>query len=84
MDKVNWLIVIQDLMDAKEELEKLERKVSSQDYPDEIEFRIALQHIFHHLDFAWNTRNISPDEYAGLEPTDFDRLGKFPEDLYLG
>jgi len=83
MDKQNWLIIIQDLIDAKEDLGKLETQVHSANYPDDIEFKITMQHIYHHLNFAWNARNILPDEYAHQSQMDFETLGKFPTDLYF-
>lgn len=49
--------------------------------PDEAEFQIAIQHIYHHLNFAWNTRRESIGKYADMTEEQFNQWGEFPEDL---
>ncbi len=83
MDAQNWLIISSDLGDARKELENLEAQISSGNFPDEIEFPIALQHTFYHLNFAWKTRSLSPEEYAHMPSGDFERFGKFPNGLFF-
>ena len=41
-----------NLEDALEELQKLDKRISLGDIPDEVEFQIIMQHIYHHLDFV--------------------------------
>jgi hypothetical protein len=81
MSKLTWENITSNLEDALEELKSLDSQLLSGEMPDEVELRIALQHIYHHINFAWNTRHISPDAYANLTRENFDLWGKFPEDI---
>ena len=83
MSELTWENIVYNLEDALEELQRLNASISSSNTPDEVEFRIAMQHIYHHLNFAWNTRHESVENYAGTMKEKFDQWGKFPEDLEL-
>ena len=78
MAELTWENISYNLEDALEELQKLDKIISSGDLPDEVEFRIAMQHIYHHLNFAWNTRH---EPIANVTKEQFDQWGKFPSDL---
>ena len=83
MSELTWENIAYNLEDALEELQKLNDRLLSNNLPDDVEFQIAMQHIYHHLNFAWNTRNKSIEETAELTKEKFDLWGKFPEDLYV-
>jgi hypothetical protein len=40
-----------------------------------------LQHAYHHLNFAWNTRRISTKHYSNLTDKEFNKWGKFPKEI---
>jgi hypothetical protein len=63
------------------ELQSIEDRIDKGDWFDDVEFQIALQHAYLHLNTAWNSRHASQDEIAGLTQEDFDRWGRFPNDL---
>jgi hypothetical protein len=77
---LSWPIIASNITEAREELENIERRIASGDF-DEVEFQIAMQHAFHHLNFAWNVRKQPIERYAGLSQADFDQWGSFPTDL---
>jgi len=81
MSELIWENITYNLEDALVELLKLDKRISSGDMPDEVEFQIAMQHIFHHLNFAWNTRHESIEKHAEMTKEQFNQWGKFPEDL---
>jgi hypothetical protein len=83
MTKLIWENISYNLEDALEELQKLDGLISSGNMPDEIEFQIAMQHIYHHLNFAWNTRHDPIENYTDLTQDQFVKKGWFPEDLEL-
>ena len=83
MDELTWENISCNLEDALEELKRLNERALLGDMPDEVEFRIAMQHIYHHLNFAWNTRHESVQNYAGMMNEEFKQWGKFPKDLEL-
>ena len=79
--KMNWQIIKSNIKEAREQLEKLERAISSDDPPDEVELQLMLEHAYHHLNFAWNIRDASTEQYASMTDEDFNRWGKFPTDI---
>jgi hypothetical protein len=81
---INWNAVATNISEAREELESIEASIAAGVPPDEVDFQVAMQHAFHHLNFAWNIRHESDDRYANMSQEDFDRWGRFPLDLALG
>lgn len=80
---MNWQIIKSNIKEAREELEKIEKEINSSEPPEEIEFMLMLEHAYHHLNFAWNIRNVATDKYATMIDEDFNRWGKFPTDIHL-
>lgn len=74
---MNYEIILSNLREACEEIEKLESKINSFDKPDEVDFELSLRHTYHHLNFAWNIRNLETEKYKNLKDTDFHEWGKF-------
>jgi hypothetical protein len=81
MAELTWENITGNIKDALKEMQKLDRQISSGDMPDEVEFQIAMQHIYHHLNFAWNIRHEPIENYVGMTKDQFNLWGKFPEDL---
>ena len=75
---MNHKIILSNLQEAREELDKFEAKLNSSDKPDEVEFELSLRHAYHHLNFAWNIRNVETEKYKNLTDTDFREWCKFP------
>jgi hypothetical protein len=74
---VEWGILMYELDDAKEHLENLIAEITEADKPDEIDFGIQLEHIYSHLNRAWNCRNHIGD----WSDDDFKRFSELPTDL---
>jgi hypothetical protein len=71
------------LREAAEELQRTIGQIeqnAAYDYP---EFWVAMQHLYHHLNTAWNARDESPERVAATSEEDFQRWRQFPEDLGL-
>jgi hypothetical protein len=83
MAKLIWDNIAYNLEDALDELQKLDKRMLSGDMPDEVEFQISMEHIYHHLNFAWNTRFFSIENHANMTKEQFIQWGKCPEDLKL-
>jgi len=81
MRKLNWEIILSNLAEARQQLEKIELQVKTGEAPAEGEFQVMLEHTYHHLNFAWNLRRISTTKYARLTDEEFNQSGKFPKDL---
>jgi len=78
---MNSEIIKSNISEAREELEKLERRIASGDCPEEGEFFVMLQHAYHHLNFAWNIREMPTERYASMTDEEFNEWGKFPLDM---
>ncbi len=83
MRKLVWENIAYNLQDALDELQKLDNLISSGNLPDESEFQVAMEHIYHHLNFAWNARHNSIENDNNLTKDQFRQWAKFPEDLNL-
>lgn len=81
MDGINLNIVTTNIKEAHEELQKIVQTMAKNANMDETELGIALAHIYHHLNFAWNARFKSDLEYATLSDDDFIQWSRFPEDI---
>lgn len=78
---INWNAVASNISEARDELESIEASLAAGTPLDEVDFRVAMQHAYHHLNIAWNVRHESDDRYANMSPEDFDRWSRFPDDL---
>ena len=77
--------VLFHLREAKEELDRtIGELTTTPDYASE-ELLVAMGHLYHHLNTAWNGREASPERTARAEKEDFDAWRKFPsnEELLL-
>ena len=45
------------------------------------EFWVAMQHLYHHLNTAWNAREASVEQVEHLTDNDFKRWSRYPTDL---
>jgi hypothetical protein len=73
--------VLYNLGEAAEELGRTLKEIESDsDYGDE-DFYVAMAHIYHHLNTAWNARHASADRAAACTAEDFARWRQFPADI---
>jgi hypothetical protein len=50
----------------------------------EIEFEIAMAHVYNHLNTAWNSRNVDDERTAACSDDDFYVWRAFPSDIQMG
>lgn len=81
MKKLNWEIILSNLGEAREQIELIEARVKSGEKVSEIELQIWIEHVYHHLNFAWNVRHVSTKRYSRLKDEEFNLWSKFPEDI---
>ena len=77
---MNTEIIHSNLSEAIEELVSIENALASGSL-DEGEFTVMLQHAYHHINFAWNIRNIPTSAYTSLTQEQFELWGSYPKDL---
>jgi hypothetical protein len=82
---MNESAVIFHLKEAKEELDRTIVEIESAPDYETAEFQVAMSHIYHHLNTAWNGRDASAERHRGCARSDFDAWRKFPPntDLFL-
>ena len=75
--------VLSHLTDAQEEIATTVREI--QETPDYGygEFMVAMQHLYHHLNTAWNSRDATDAEVKAHTDEDYNRWGRMPTDLPL-
>ena len=76
---MNYDIILLNLREAREELDKLISMIISTDKPDEVEFEFFLTHTYHHLNFSWNIRNLETEKHKNLSESNFLEWSKFPD-----
>lgn len=73
--------ILLHLEEAKEELEKIISEIKNNTEYDEVEFYIRMQHLYNHINTAWNTRNIAKNRLNKISEKDFYELRKMPQDI---
>ena len=78
MKRLNSKIILSNISEAREELQRIEEIISKNKNIDEIDFEIRLRHAYHHLNTAWNTRRLETKKYANMTYEQFHEWGLFP------
>jgi hypothetical protein len=73
--------VLWNLREAIEALEQLVREVESDSDYDDGQFEVDLNHVYHHVNTAWNARNVTAERIDASSAEDFKRWRQFPDDL---
>jgi hypothetical protein len=79
--RLNWRIILYDIVEAREQLQQIEARAAGRTKPDEIELQILLEHAYLHLNFAWNVRHQPSRKYAKMDDRDLNRWSRFPKGM---
>ena len=71
------------LRESLEELQRTIRECESDPAYDDGAFFVAMQHLYGHLNTAWNTRHLDPDRVSSMSDAEFHEWRAFPTDLDL-
>ena len=74
---VGWALFVYELSDAHEHLGTLLKELSDDPKYSETELRIALGHVYAHLNRAWFRRKVPED----FPETEWEIATRFPADL---
>ena len=74
----DWIRI--HLSEALEELTHTIAEIEKQPDYDEAEFRVAMEHVYNHLNTAWNSRNADPQ----FSDENFYIWRAFPSDIAMG
>ena len=81
MKRLNWQIILSNIAEAREQLQQIEARASNGEKISEAEFQILLEHVYHHLNFAWQIRHTPTKRYANLSDEDFHLWSKYPKEI---
>ncbi len=78
---VSWVLLIDELAEAQEHLDKLIAQMRDEGSVDEEDFAVQLGHVYAHLNRAWHSRDltsqITDDQWSSYSqfPTDLEPVG---------
>lgn len=78
---MNSKSIVFHLEEAQEELNRMIKNFQTDSLHDEGSFTIEMQHLYHHLNTAWNSRNSSENEIETEEI--FKQRRQFPTDMSM-
>jgi len=78
---VNREWVLFHLGEAKDEITKTIAEIQTTPDYDYGEFWVAMQHLYHHCNTAWNSRDMTKVQVDKATDGDFNRWSQFPSDL---
>lgn len=73
--------VLLHLAEASEAIATTIRDLQSHPEYGDAEYWVELQHVFHHLNTAWNSRAVTQAQIGAATDADFNRWSAFPTDL---
>lgn len=75
--------IVFNLREALSALTETIKEIESNNEYDEAEFYVAMQHIYHHLNHAWNARRVAIEKSWNADKNTFDKWRQFPTDIDL-
>ncbi len=71
------------LTEARQALEQLITELDSDTEYEFGDYRVDIEHVYHHINSAWNGRDASAAAVDACTQEDFDTWRKFPTDIEL-
>ncbi len=75
--------IVSELKEAKKELEQMIGEIEKDTDCDFNDYFIEIQHIYHHINKAWNMKKEDKETIKNCSEKDFFRWSKFPSDIAL-
>ena len=73
--------ILWNLKEAKEELDSTIRKIETDSSYGHGEYMVAMQHLYHHINTAWNAQDTVESDAAECTQENFAAWRQFPSDL---
>lgn len=76
---MNKEYVLWNLREAAEELERTIEAIEKDPNYDREEFRVAMSHLYQHINTAWNARDATKEQAAECAEEDFEKWRSMPD-----
>jgi hypothetical protein len=73
--------VLSHLSEARDAITQMIEEIRLTPDYDDSEYWVDMQHVYHHMNTAWNSRKATPDEVDEATDDVFNRWNLFPSDL---
>ena len=73
--------VLFHLKEALDEIEDTVKNIETEPEYDDPEFWVAMTHLYHHINTAWNSRQCSEQEAEESTESNFSNWRQFPTDI---
>lgn len=83
MTPLNKQVIRYNLEEAEEEIAVMLERLRRPDEYGEASFHASMQHLYHHLNTAWNARREPPEAVAQASPVQLEAWNRFPTDVKL-
>ena len=80
MNKPN---VLWHLKEARAAIDELIADMETDAEYDFGEFRVDIEHLYHHVNTAWNARDATQESTDACSEENFDRWRQFPQDIEI-
>ena len=83
--RINWKMVLSNVAEAREELERLEGMIKGKGPLPRSEpvLEVSLSHAYFHLNWAWGSRTWPMSKHRTFTNAEWHRAGRFPRDIWL-
>ena len=78
---MNTNFVLFNLREAREELDQTIKDLETNAEYGDPEFWVAMTHLYHHINTAWNARNSTFEEAEQCSDENFNKWNRYPNDL---
>jgi hypothetical protein len=80
---MNTRFIASNLKEAEGELRDLITRIDSGEPLSFEDYHVAMAHIYHHLNSAWNGRDATDEQWRECTDEDYQKWQKFPHDLSM-
>jgi hypothetical protein len=75
--------VLFNLREAADELSRTISEIETTREYDHADLSVAMQHLYHHVNTAWNARDASAERVNACSEEDFNAWRQFPNDMEI-
>ena len=72
---MNTKFILFNLQEALEELDSTIKQIEGDSDYEELELSVAMSHLYHHVNTAWNARNSTNEESMEFSDEDLQPMG---------